>query len=57
MIKLDSTTISKITAQEVIGRQLKGPLSNLLTDYQSQIGGNLQTQQIPNEFKINFLSI
>jgi hypothetical protein len=42
------------TALKVIGRQLKGPLSNLLTDYQSQIGGNLQTQQIPNEFKINF---
>lgn len=42
------------TALKSIGRQLRGALSNLLTEYQTQIGGTFQTQQIPKDLIINF---
>lgn len=42
------------TVLKAIDREFKGPLKNLLTDYQKLLGGQLQTNDIPQDYKIDF---
>ena len=42
------------TALKVVNRKLTGTLANLLIEYKKQIGGTFQTQQVQDNYKINF---
>ena len=42
------------TALKAISRKFIGTLENLLPEYQKVLGGQLQTKEVPEDYKINF---